>query len=124
MRHSDGTARSGAWDAVDASAVLGVPSLRAALLDDLPHGDAEEGRGARRRGCSGRRPCRLVMPLWRSHRSASDDYPYPPDDEDDDEVEDDGDDEDEDDDEEAPEWQLAGRVSKDSTPGFSANSPA
>jgi hypothetical protein len=96
---------------MDASAVLGVPPLRAALLDDLPDGDAKEGRRTRRGGRAGGPGCRaggLVMPpLWRADPSVSDDFPYPPDDdEDDDDVGDDEDDEDEDDEDEEPEWQL------------------
>lgn len=104
---------------MDASTVLGVPPLRSALLDDLPDGDAEEGRGARRGSASGRARCLVTQAPLR--RALDPDDELDPD-EIDDPDEDDWDDEEEGDEDEEPEWQLGGGVSRDCTPGFLAGS--
>jgi hypothetical protein len=41
MRQSDGVARPGAGNGLDARAILGLPDLRSPLLDDVPTSEAE-----------------------------------------------------------------------------------
>ena len=48
LRRADGSQRSGAGNSLAAQPVLGLPALRAALLDDLPLPARRSGRGRSR----------------------------------------------------------------------------